>query len=98
VAGLGDQPKKGSPRLEALTRGFGNEYYLARRYFNYSIEEWDQLPWWQTATYMNGLIEQGILKSDDAPETGPNRTGSAAPLVDYAEGKIPPGFRTRSAG
>lgn len=33
-------------------------WYLARRHLGYSIDEWEELPWWQQRVYMAGLREE----------------------------------------
>jgi len=100
VAPRGDRPKKDNPRLAGLTGERGTEFYLAKRYFNSSPEEWDAMPWWLTTTYLNGLTEQGVIGdgNEKSPNKGSNSPGQAGPLVDYASGAFPPGFKTRRAG
>lgn len=58
------------------------------------------MPWWLTATYLNGLSEQGVIGDPKGqPSKGPNTPGNVSPLVDYASGgTLPPGFKTRRAG
>lgn len=98
-----DPPKRepGS-RYEALTGGVGTQWYLARRYFNMTPEEWDNSPWYVTACYIQGLEDQGILgdsNSKTPPEKAPGKPSQQA-VVDYASGMpLPPGFtHTRRAG
>ena len=101
MADPGDPPKKGNPRIEVLTRGHGSTYYLARRYFNLSPSEWDALPWWESVILIQGLQEQGVIQDPDAPpkEAGAGSSNPGTPpLVDYAEGLVPTGFKTRRAG
>lgn len=96
----GDPPKKDNPRWQALTRGQANTYYLARRYFQLSPEEWDELPWWLSISYIEGLVDQGILKGDGSRST-PNNPGpgTGSANVDYADSvPLPKGFKTRRAG
>lgn len=94
------QAKKGSPRWEALTKGAANQYYLARRYFNYTVDEWDALPWWQAALYLQGLEDQGIIGDKDAPtnQSVESKPGTALNTDYAADGPLPPGFTTRRAG
>lgn len=96
----GDPPKKGSARWEALTNGTSTQYYLARRYFNYSVDEWDALPAWQSQVYIQGLKDQGVIRDangsdEEGPAAGPSGT-PATSQVDYASGWIPKGFKRRT--
>lgn len=100
MAGRRDPPKKGSDRWSSLTNGSETQYYLARRYFNYSVEEWDALPWWQAALYLMGLEDQGVIGDKASNPSGSADSSSGTAInTDYAgEGPLPPGFQTRRAG
>lgn len=103
MAHRGNLPKKGNPRYEELTGGQGTTYYLARRYFQLSPAEWDELPWWQSTCYLEGLEAEGVIgdknnKTSHTPKAGqPGKP--AVGSVDYAEDPfLPRGFTTRRAG
>lgn len=59
-------------RYEQLT---GNEdkrmeWFIVRKELNYSIDDWEALPWWHQRVYIDGLIKQadadsGGSESDD---------------------------------
>lgn len=99
----GTPPGRSEARYEELTGGPEGRLtlYLARRYFNLSKTEWDDLPWWETRALIEGLHAEGILKkpgeNDDPAEPVPTGT---APVVDLT-GPLPApikGFTTRRAG
>ena len=92
-----DPPKKGEPRWEALTKGQTTQYYLARRYFKYSVEEWDELPWWKSQMYLMGLKDHGVIQDGTPSDEGPAQGAPGKPtvLADYASGMIPKGFKRR---
>jgi hypothetical protein len=100
VAHERDPPKKDNPRYEALTGGNANSYYIARRYFNLSPEEWNDLPWWLSVAYLEGLADQGILKGDkNRSNPGNPGPGTGQATVDYSDAvPLPKGFQTRRAG
>lgn len=67
------------------------QFYLAQRYFNKSPEEWQRLPWWQTQLYIEGLREEGIIKSPEG--------GGASSIIDpTVDAPLPQGFQTRRVG
>lgn len=102
MADGGDPPKKDNPRYRSLTGESATSYYLARRYFQLNPAEWDDLPWWQTTCYLEGLKAEGVLKDPDAPNSKPaagNPGHTASKPVNYAEDPLlPRGFKTRRAG
>lgn len=100
MARRGDPPKTGSARWTALTGGHETQYYLARRYFNFTVDEWNELPWWQSALYLQGLEDQGIIgdKANGQHKSSSSQPGTAI-NTDYADdAPLPPGFQTRRAG
>lgn len=100
-----DSPKSDNPRFSALTKGHGDEWYLARRYFQMSRDEWGDLPWYESTALMEGLRKHGVLGKAEQEQAIENAPPAAAPgnrkppPVDLTgPGLIPPGFTTRLAG
>lgn len=77
-------------------------------------DEWDGLPWWVARSYLEGLEDEGILKSGDDDGTGqqqqaphqappPQRGGKGVTVTDQSydlSDYTPPigGFQTRRVG
>jgi len=64
------------------------------------MDEWDNLPAWQSQMYIEGLKESGIIKDPNSPDgEGPAAGSSGTPVqaqADYASGFIPKGFKRRT--
>jgi hypothetical protein len=80
-------------------------YYLARRYFNLSPQDWHSLPWWETEVLLEGLRAQKIIGGgEDADTESPpsvpqgNVSHKEGPVVDLTGGAVPSGFQTRRVG
>lgn len=99
-----DPPGKGNPRYEGLTGGEAGRtrYYLARRYFNLSVKEWDDLPWWEAELLMEGLRAQHIIgvPGDQANQTNNVAVPKDKPRLDVTTAPLETigGFTTRRAG
>lgn len=74
--------------------------YIARRYFQMSIEEWDQSPWWYTASLIEGLKADGTLSDGSDPDgPAPQPTRGGTQTVDLSgSAPLPGGFQTRRVG
>lgn len=74
-------------------------YYLARRYFNLSVQDWKDLPWWEGQLLMEGLENQKIIggEQEKAPQPGQPKP---SPTLDLTQARLDSigGFSTRRAG
>lgn len=98
-------PGSGDPRYERLTGGADKrtEIYLARRYFGMSREEWGSLPWWETATLLQELMEDlkaqagGSQDQQKSPQPTPQPSQRDTDLATLGLGSVG-GFSTRVVG
>lgn len=99
-AGAVYRPKCRERRYSALTEGTRKTYYLARRYLNYSIEEWEALPWWEQRVYIEGLEWELTPPEDESPNGGsPRGTGPASQALAGSQDKpVRPATRTDLEG
>jgi hypothetical protein len=57
-------------RYEEITKSRTRRltWYLARRFLKLSVTEWEDLPWYEQGTYLEGFKEEGLYQEEETEQ------------------------------
>lgn len=64
---------------------------MVRRKLQFSVEEWESLPWWQQDVYIEGLLEE-FNDDGDSSEAPPQRQAGPRSTIYTEPDSDPAGF------
>ena len=73
-----DAPGTLDRRYELITQSRTRRlvWYIVRRHLQFSIEEWEALPWYQQLVYLEGIQEEFYQEDDSEPEREEDVSGN----------------------